>query len=156
LIRQILPVQLPATPSRFALMLHERLRGRYAHFAQTCGAFVIVAVMENATADVLRAVVAELAPLLPALAKDARAGATLLAQYVRANGGGGASSSSSTTGKTKAAGKAAASTPASSASASATAAAATPGKSSKTKAAAATPVAETSAAAASSAKKSKK
>ncbi len=41
------PVQLPAAPSSFALLLHEQLTGQYAQWSATCGAFVIVAIMEN-------------------------------------------------------------------------------------------------------------
>jgi hypothetical protein len=41
------PVQLPAAPSSFALLLHDQLTGQYAQWSATCGAFVIVAIMEN-------------------------------------------------------------------------------------------------------------
>jgi hypothetical protein len=41
------PITVPATPARFAALMHEHLSGRYAQFAHTCGAFVIVAMMEN-------------------------------------------------------------------------------------------------------------
>jgi hypothetical protein len=56
---------------------------------------VIIAVMENSTQEILDSIVAELTPLLPTLTADKKPGATLLAQYVRANGAAASSASSS-------------------------------------------------------------
>jgi hypothetical protein len=41
--------------------------------------------MENSTTDILKSIVKELSPMLSTLLEDKRAGASLLAQYVKAN-----------------------------------------------------------------------
>lgn len=75
----------PSVASGFASSLHKLLTGHYFEWAQTCGAFVIVAILENSDLETVKSIIKELKGNLKVLEKDAKAGATLLCNFLKAN-----------------------------------------------------------------------